>query len=509
MTDFDWDPLDDVDFVDGGLQPTFFPEYPVNRLRGAPYNPRRLDDESFTRLQASLGRYGIVKPVIANGDGTLVAGNQRHRTAVTLGMTTIPAVILQRKVSSHHEIYFNLAHNAVEHSGGHVTVPPHPEPGWVTIPWEHVTVHNHDRIVPVTTTGKLIARYGAYGSIVASTNGTVVANLDYAHAATRVQVPVLVRYVTEEHATELRDILQQQFGVYDQTVVAEQWKAWAIQPTRAAERDDARQQFRKSPVWEHHVIPRLQQNPKLRVLDLGAGKLAYTNRLRKQGYHVIPYEPYMTKPGTKEGERTFDMRAIVTQQHVIRQDIEQHGLYDIVVLDNVINAATNEQWHTWITATANALVHPDGIVAWSIPNGTNAKDLANSTSTGGRSATTTRTSVFWTPDDYTIAIRWGQFITMKYHTPTSIHTHLRKFFTRTTIPTSPKNPSIHGTCQGPRQLTPEQLHETLTNELNPPYPNGYRHNHHQPLLNTITTHYQQHTRPHPTNWPLNPATLDT
>ncbi|MEU8894187.1 hypothetical protein [Streptomyces sp. NPDC048442] len=46
----------------------FDPAYPLAKLRPADFNPRRLSPESFVRLQGSLGRHGVVKPVILNAD---------------------------------------------------------------------------------------------------------------------------------------------------------------------------------------------------------------------------------------------------------------------------------------------------------------------------------------------------------------------------------------------------------------------------------------------------------
>jgi ParB-like chromosome segregation protein Spo0J len=77
---------------------TFYEAYPLDRLRPADYNPRRLSEEAFVRFQASLRRHGVVKPVILNADGTLVAGHQRTKGLQAIGLTHTPAVMLGTKV---------------------------------------------------------------------------------------------------------------------------------------------------------------------------------------------------------------------------------------------------------------------------------------------------------------------------------------------------------------------------------------------------------------------------
>ncbi|WP_405668932.1 ParB N-terminal domain-containing protein [Streptomyces sp. NBC_00055] len=93
---------------------TFHEAYPLKDLRPADYNPRHLSDEACARLQEPIGRHGVVKPVILNADGTLVAGHQRTKAMTALGMTHTPAVMLGTKVRLTDEIQFNLLHNRVE-----------------------------------------------------------------------------------------------------------------------------------------------------------------------------------------------------------------------------------------------------------------------------------------------------------------------------------------------------------------------------------------------------------
>lgn len=64
---------------------------PIDSLHTHPSNPRRGDVDV---IAASLERFGQMRPVIANTDGTIVAGNHTYQAAQRLGWTHIAATLL-------------------------------------------------------------------------------------------------------------------------------------------------------------------------------------------------------------------------------------------------------------------------------------------------------------------------------------------------------------------------------------------------------------------------------
>ncbi len=69
---------------------------PLARLHPAQWNPRAISDERFRNLCASVQAdpdFLWSRPVLAQADGTIYAGNMRYRAAVELGLATIPAVV--------------------------------------------------------------------------------------------------------------------------------------------------------------------------------------------------------------------------------------------------------------------------------------------------------------------------------------------------------------------------------------------------------------------------------
>ncbi len=68
----------------------------LTALHPAPWNPRSITEERFQNLCDSIRAdpdFLWHRPVLAQADGTIYAGNMRYRAAQHLGMETIPAVV--------------------------------------------------------------------------------------------------------------------------------------------------------------------------------------------------------------------------------------------------------------------------------------------------------------------------------------------------------------------------------------------------------------------------------
>ena len=71
-------------------------QVPLAKLHPAPWNPRSITEERFQNLCDSIRAdpdFLWHRPVLAQADGTIYAGNMRYRAAQHLGMETIPAVV--------------------------------------------------------------------------------------------------------------------------------------------------------------------------------------------------------------------------------------------------------------------------------------------------------------------------------------------------------------------------------------------------------------------------------
>ena len=92
----------------------FIESYPIEKLHTAEYNPRKIAEGAFEKLKESLSTFGVVKAVVVNQDGTLIAGHQRTKAMKAVGITEVPIFLTETKISKSDEIKFNLLHNRVE-----------------------------------------------------------------------------------------------------------------------------------------------------------------------------------------------------------------------------------------------------------------------------------------------------------------------------------------------------------------------------------------------------------
>jgi len=69
---------------------------PVNKLRPAPYNPRRWTDEATNQLKRSIERFGVVDPIICNSapgrKNIIIGGHFRLKVVKKLGHKKIPVI---------------------------------------------------------------------------------------------------------------------------------------------------------------------------------------------------------------------------------------------------------------------------------------------------------------------------------------------------------------------------------------------------------------------------------
>lgn len=60
----------------------------ISDIRPAPYNPRRISEEQFAKLQESLRVIGFTVPILVNSKNSIIiAGHQRTKAATAIGYT--------------------------------------------------------------------------------------------------------------------------------------------------------------------------------------------------------------------------------------------------------------------------------------------------------------------------------------------------------------------------------------------------------------------------------------
>lgn len=241
---------------------------------------------------------------------------------------------------------------------------PGPIGAWSYIPWQTIEVAVSRNKPFQQAINYMTGGHGPWGSVVIDDQGQIALNAEYAVVAAANHFDVLAWTCASSDAAVLVADLTGEYGVYDWTGLEDQapvYNQHIIQPKRLRQYTSLKKAGKlayKSEVWEKLALPRLRKRPETRVVDFGAGHGDYAKKLRPEGYQIDDYEPFRTTPG----KYAVDIRGVVSMIRTVEKRVAQHGLYEMVVLDSVINATTSLDYQHWVLTTVNALCAADGTV---------------------------------------------------------------------------------------------------------------------------------------------------
>ena len=337
-------------------------DYDIAGIKGADYNPRKIDDAAIAKLQKSLSIVGCAKPIIVRGD-TIVAGHQRTRAMRAMGQKTAPVYCLPADANIYEETRFNQLHNGTDLDKGDERAC---VPGGLQGKKGFVEVQPSDLSGNLQASGanirqeimSLMVKYGPWGACVASEDGSIFHAAQYALACKILSKPCLVYVVPAEKADEARELLGAQYGVFSydnlprHTFIQTFAQMFRL---RGGKRDN------KSPTYEEHVIPWLAQNKGARVLDFGCGQGDYVSRLSGKGYKIQGLEFFRRAKGVN----AIDVRAVNAMVDELVASLSEHGRFDAVVCDYVLNSVDSQQAEEDVLTCLAALCKPGGMVFFS------------------------------------------------------------------------------------------------------------------------------------------------
>ena len=451
----------------------FIKSIDISQLSPADYNPRKINEKSFKLLQESLKKFGVLKPVIVNGDkNILTAGHQRTKAMKAIGLKTCPAIRI-KNVSIQDEIRFNLFHNSIETNKTNVKVNNSYDinlEDFTFIDCMHIDFKENKNPTIVKEISRLISKYGEWGSIVIDENGNIIQNSDYAIACKLLNKRVLVYKLSNEKVNEFLSYMSVDYGEYNYEALG--IKAYnqhncQMNRLRGGIKDN------KSSLYEGYVLKNISKDE--RGVDFGAGQCDYASKLSKLGYKLLPYEPHFKF----KGQEAIDIREIVKMVLNLEIDIKQNGLYDYVVLDSVINSITSNDFEKYVLTTCNALLKENG----RLYIGTRNKDQIDSVLNNSRCIEKERSIEFLDKDNFSATFRKGVWTLQKFHTKGSLKEVCLKYFNE--VETMGSGSQIYAICKNPKKLSLDDYEQALEIEFNMNYPNGYKHNKHQNLVKEI------------------------
>lgn len=456
------------------MRTKFYKEYPLSELTPADYNPRKLHNDKFLKLQESLKFFGVIKPVIVNGDnGILTAGHQRTRAMKAIGLTQTPAIKICG-ITKTDEIRFNLFHNSIETNKSKVLIDKSELKlnEYCIVDASKISFEKNKNPAQVKAMGELIIKYGEWGSVVCNENGEVLLNSDYAVTCKQLNAECLCYTIPCEQQKQLFNFLNEEYGEYNyDSLGIKSYNQLICQMNRL---EGTRKRKITSTTYENYVIPRLKKE--LRYIDFGAGKCKYATILAEQGYKILPYEPHFQTKGK------INIKEVVSQIKKIELDVKINGLYDVVVLDSVLNSVVSDEFENYVVATCNCLLKENGQLILGTRNLEFVERTANAQS---KCVAQARRIEFLDNNNFSATFAKGCWTMQHFHNFETLSKLIGKYFKNVEVLGGKTASQIYCIASNPRKIDDAFVDEALNIEFNMEYPGNYRHNKHEKLVELI------------------------
>lgn len=444
-----------------------FTKLSIDSLKGADYNPRKISNESFKKLQESLKKFGVCKPVIANKNGILIAGHQRTKAMREVGIKDVPVYLLDTKIAIHDEIRFNLMHNSIEteNSKAKIINANNIEYGYTMLDPTDIEVIEYKKGKVLKEICSLLVKYGIWGSVIINEQGNVIHNNDYAVACKELKLPCLVFKMSNEDSKEFIKYMKIDYGQYS-------YEALNIKAYNQTHCQMNRNGRIHSRLYERYVLPNINKNQ--RIVDFGAGKKEYITRLKNDGYKAFGYEPHLKK----QGSESLNIRQVVKDIIDIEKDISKNGLYDVVILDSVLNSITSLEFEHYVMTACNSLLKDDGIFY------TGTRNLKAVNRPGDVSSDKARYIEFLDNNKFCATFRKGVWTMQRFNSKEMLFELCSKYFKEVKVIEN-NTTQLFAICKNPKKLDMQEYNKALNIEFNMEYPNNYKHNKHEKIVNTI------------------------
>jgi ParB family transcriptional regulator, chromosome partitioning protein len=273
----------------------------ITGLRGAEYNPRRINEDDLKALAGSITDLGLVKPLIVRGD-LLVAGHQRTKALRHLGVNRAAVYFLSSETTLYDEIKFNQFHNGTDVDNGDENARitgGFDKPGWHQVDIKRLTANWRSGMSIVREDiCQLIGRFGPWGGVVSTMDGEIIHAAQYALAARAKDVPLTVHVLPDDKIAQARKLLSRQYGVfsYDNLERKTYIQTLAQMNRLRAGEGSAAKRDQKSSLYETMVMPfAMSGRQGLRYIDFGSGHGDYASAMRRRGFDFHDVELFRRK----------------------------------------------------------------------------------------------------------------------------------------------------------------------------------------------------------------------
>lgn len=303
-------------------------------IKPADYNPRRISDSAFAELKGSLKTLGFILPIIVNRENmTIVAGHQRTKAAMVIGLTEAPCYYVSG-IDIESEVRFNQVHNGIELEPDiHSECLNVMEPGFYDDIAAEDFIIKDSKATIVKDMCQLMVNYGNALCAIVIGSECVFGN-NYIKAAKITGMPIHCCFVEESKRAMFEYYFKQDYGVFSYDHI---------------ERGDFVQGLAQPPrlkvlPWSclyEIVVPHLQNEDRksVKVFDFGCGKAQYITKLHKQlGYrNAIGLEFFNHNTvgiSVEHGQEMVDDFIAF---------VKANGKFDYVICDAVINSVNTQE----------------------------------------------------------------------------------------------------------------------------------------------------------------------
>jgi ParB family chromosome partitioning protein len=457
-------------------------DYDISKIQGADYNPRKIDEFAIEKLKKSLSIIGCAKPIIVRGS-VIVAGHQRTRALRASGIKTAPVYVLPSEANIYDEVRFNQLHNGTDMDLGderaQVLESLEGKSGFANIDPEHLKVNTKSSGANIRhEIMSLILKYGPWGARVANEKGEIFHAAQYAIACKILSKPCLVYVVKNEIEGQARELLGATYGVFSYEKLP---RNTYIQTFAQMYRLRNGKRENLSPTYQTHLLPWLNKNKSAKVLDFGCGQGDYVKMLADSGFHIQGVEFFRRL----KDQDAIDVSAVNKMIDELIDSINNHGRFDAVICDYVLNSVDSQQAEDDVLTCVAAFCKPGGLVFLSGRTKERIEWQDTMKSHISTNKTTNRYVEFLDENGISALYRKGQWFYQKFHSENDIENFCKKHGFQIKNKTEGTT-SFQLTAINNGILDLQKAEESLSREFNLPLnKSGRKLNRHEDIKKTI------------------------
>lgn len=446
----------------------------VDQIKGADYNPRKIEEDKIKQLSESITKLGFILPILVNvNNNVIVAGHQRTKTARRMGIKEVPAFFIKNLTISD-EINFNQIHNGSECicKVPSILNKDYPKEQYVEIDSKDISVDKKSiNMAIVDSLCHMILKYGNVFLTIICKNEVVFQN-EYVYACKLINCKCNAYICDDSKYNDVKFYFSQSYGEYNYDHIKKNTYVQGLaQLFRTADKNSKKDR-KRSILYEELVYPFLKKHTVKTILDFGCGKGAYINYLKDKGYKTIGVEFY------NNNKKSINVAKGNKQIDNLIAFLKEEKTFDIVICDSVLNSTDSLKAEKSIMDCLNLFSKTVVFIS-----GITLKKAKTKNKSTMRKNVKTKLR-FFDKDNFTASFRNGQWYYQKYHTKEDVN-RIAKESGFKVIDYQEINGSFKAQLEKTQNLPTSRYIEAISFEFNLPLPNNTSYNRHEDVLKTL------------------------